>query len=117
MTNNNIFESIKHIDDNNHEYWYARELMNVLEYKKWDKFINVINSAKISCEQSNIKTGDHFLQVGKMVAIGSDAERPIDDYELSRYAYGIPGRERKAVCSNLSQNNKRPAIFYFQLCS
>ena len=30
-TNNSIFESIKHIDDNDNEYWEARELMIALE--------------------------------------------------------------------------------------
>lgn len=39
-----VFEEIKHIDDNDNEYWYARELQNALEYKKWQKFINVINN-------------------------------------------------------------------------
>lgn len=41
------FENIKHIDENEKEYWLARELMLALEYKRWDKFNNVINNAKI----------------------------------------------------------------------
>lgn len=44
--NKTVFEEIKHIDDNDNEYWYARELQNALEYKKWQKFINVIENAK-----------------------------------------------------------------------
>ena len=39
--NETIFESIKHIDEYGNEYWLARELQNVLEYKRWDKFCNV----------------------------------------------------------------------------
>ena len=34
----NIFESIKHIDQNGNEYWYARELSKVLEYRDWRNF-------------------------------------------------------------------------------
>ena len=81
-----IFESIKHIDEYGNEYWLARELMVVLEYKRWDKFNNVIDNAKIACEKSNNLIDDHFSQVGKMVEIGSGAKRKQADYELSRYA-------------------------------
>ena len=48
--NNNIFESIKHIDENSNEYWSARVLQKVLEYKRWDKFDNVIDNTKSTCE-------------------------------------------------------------------
>ncbi len=80
------FESIKHINEYGVEYWYARELMVALEYKRWDKFSNVIDSAKVACEKSNNLIDDHFSQVGKMVEIGSGARRKQVDYELSRYA-------------------------------
>ncbi len=80
------FENIKHIDENNNEFWYARELMVALEYKKWEKFNNVINNSKIACENSQNLVDDHFLQVGKMVSIGSGAKRKQIDYKLSRYA-------------------------------
>ena len=43
--NETIFENIKHIDEEGNEYWFARELQKVLEYKKWQKFINVIENA------------------------------------------------------------------------
>lgn len=80
------FEEIKHIDENGVEYWYARELQKVLDYKRWDKFLNVINNAKTACKQSNNIIMDHFSQVGKLVDIGSKASRSIKDYKLSRYA-------------------------------
>lgn len=54
------FKNIKHIDENTNEYWLARELMLALEYKRWDKFNNVINNAKIACEKSNYIIEDHF---------------------------------------------------------
>ena len=84
--NETVFEDIKHIDEYGNEYWLARELMKALEYKKWDKFCNVIENAKVACEKSNCTITDHFSQVGKMVNIGSKTSRSIIDYKLSRYA-------------------------------
>ena len=84
--NNNIFESIKHIDEYGNEYWYARELINILQYKKWQKFNNVIENAKMACEKSNNLVYDHFTQVGKMIELAKGAKREILDYKLSRYA-------------------------------
>ena len=81
-----IFENIKHIDENGVEYWEARELQQVLEYKEWRKFNNVINKAIIACLNSNNRVDDHFVHVDKMVKIGSGAMRIQDDYKLSRYA-------------------------------
>ena len=81
-----LFENIKHIDENGNDYWLARELQQVLEYKKWQKFVNVIENAKLACEQSKFIIDDHFTQVGRMVDIGSKTSRNIVDYKLSRYA-------------------------------
>ena len=81
-----LFEDIKHIDENNNEYWLARELQQVLEYTQWRRFENVINKAKLACENSNISIDDHFADVGKMVDIGSNTKRKTKDYRLSRYA-------------------------------
>ena len=84
--NNNTFESIKHIDENGTEFWYARELQQVLNYKEWRKFEGVIEKAKIACEHSNINVSDHFVGTDKMVQIGSGAIRNSKDYKLTRYA-------------------------------
>ena len=81
-----IFEKIKHIDDDGVEFWYARELQAVLHYTKWGNFKKVIEKAMTACENSGIPTSDHFAGVGKMVDIGSGANREVDDIELSRYA-------------------------------
>lgn len=83
---NETFESIKHIDETGAEYWYARELQKILEYNKWENFEKVIRKAKQSCENSNVSNLDHFLDVRKMVTIGSGAEKEIKDYKLTRYA-------------------------------
>ena len=86
ILNNSIFENIKHIDENDNEYWLARELQNVLEYKEWRKFNNVISDAIIACKSSGYEVEDHFSQVVKMVDIGLKTSRNITDYKLSRYA-------------------------------
>ncbi|MFA7571261.1 MAG: BRO family protein [Sulfurimonadaceae bacterium] len=65
------------------EYWYARDLQKVLGYNSWDKFQNVIQKAKISCENSGVEVEDHFRQVGKMVQIGSEALREIEVYQFN----------------------------------
>ena len=79
------FESIKHTDENGVEFWYARELMTMLEYSKWGNFVKVIDKAKQSCENSNISTFYHFADVGKMVKAGV-ADKEIKDLKLTRYA-------------------------------
>ena len=84
--NENLFESIKHINEYGQEYWEARELMPVLEYKQWRRFSEAIDKAKKACEASDNKVSDHFANVGKMVTLGSGAEREVDDFHLSRYA-------------------------------
>ncbi len=80
------FEHIKHIDENGVEYWYARELQLVLDYKEWRKFEGVVQRAMKSCKNSDINAFDHFVGAAKMVQIGSGAERKQKDYKLTRYA-------------------------------
>ena len=84
--NNQTFEEIKHIDENGIEFWYARDLQKVLDYKEWRKFDGVIEKAKKACENSNINNLDHFVEADKMVVIGSGAKRRQKDYKLTRYA-------------------------------
>ena len=83
---NETFEDIKHIDENGIEFWYARELQNVLDYKEWRKFENVINKAKQACENSNISTFEHFVDADKLSKRANNAEIEIKDYKLTRYA-------------------------------
>ena len=83
---NQTFEDIRHIDENGIEYWYARELMKILEYKQWRRFENVIDKAKQACENSDISTFEHFANVGKLSKRANNAEVEIKDYKLTRYA-------------------------------
>ena len=81
-----IFEDIRHVDENGNEYWLARELQFVFEYTQWRRFENVINKGKTACENSRVSVDDHFANVGKMVDIGLNTQRKVQDYKLSRYA-------------------------------
>lgn len=87
------------------ECWSARELSTLLGYAKWDKFSNVINKAKDACMNAGENSEDHFLHVGKMVTLGSNAQREVDDYMLTRYA-----------CYLIAQNGdpRKPEISFAQ---
>ena len=84
--NETIFESIKHVDDEGNEYWYARELQKVLEYTEWRKFVGVIKKAINSCKTSNYVASDHCVGADKMINLGKGGQREVPDYKLSRYA-------------------------------
>lgn len=80
------FEQIKRVDPDDNEFWSARDLMPVLEYSSWQKFSNVLLKAQIACENSGYDPSNHFIRAVKMVPIGSDAKREVEDIHLSRYA-------------------------------
>ena len=84
--NNKSFEDIKHIDENGVEFWYARELMPILQYSNWQNFEKIIDKAKISCENSGISVFEHFIDINKTIKMPKGAEKNILDYELTRYA-------------------------------
>ena len=82
----NKFEKIKKIDSNGSEYWSSRDLSKELDYSDYRKFLNVIEKAKIACQNSDEVIHNHFVHMDEMVQIGSGAERSIDTMFLSRYA-------------------------------
>ena len=81
----NIFESIKHIDQNGNEYWYARELSKVLEYRDWRNFQKVVDKAIISAKNSVSDNGNWVVEVNKPIKTGKGKEELIKDYKLLRY--------------------------------
>ncbi len=105
--NNKSFEDIKHIDENGIEFWYAREIIQVLQYTKWQNFEKIIDKAKISCKNSDISVFEHFTDVSKLSKRANNADVMIKDYKLSRYAcYLIAqnGDSRKksyCTCTNI----------------
>ena len=84
--NDIVFEKIKHLDKNGVEFWYARDLQAVLEYKKWKNFIKVINKAKEACLNSGLNIIDHFISINKNITLANNATREIEDIKLTRYA-------------------------------
>lgn len=80
------FEEIRHVDEDGNEFWLARDLQSILDYAKWDNFLNVINKAKISCQLAGYQVENHFPDIRKKVYLGYNVEREIEDIALSRYA-------------------------------
>ena len=68
------------------EFWNARELQSLLGYSEWRNFLQVIDKAKIACKNAGQPVEDHFVDVNKMVDLGSGSSREINDLALTRYA-------------------------------
>ena len=79
------FEDYDHTE-NAVEYWSARELQFLLGYTEWRNFLDVIEKATIACKASKHAASDHFVDVNKMVDLGSRSQREVSDIKLTRYA-------------------------------
>ena len=81
------FDAVIHqVKDTDVEFWFARELMPLLGYERWENFHKAIQRAMESCQTAGVKVSDHFREVTKMVQLGSGAKRNVKDYMLTRYA-------------------------------
>ena len=81
-----MFEDIKHIDEVGNEYWYAKELAKVLEYKDWRNFFKVLNKVKETCINSGFYENEQLVDLNKLSKRSNNAITNIQDYKLSRYA-------------------------------
>ncbi|MDP4262479.1 MAG: DNA damage-inducible protein D [Bacteroidota bacterium] len=87
------------------ECWSARELQNVFNYSEWRNFLKVIDKARIACKAAGEAVSDHFVDINKMVGLGSSAQRELEDIALTRYA-----------CYLIAQNGdpSKPAVAFAQ---
>ena len=96
-------DTLTNKDDNDVEFWHARELMKYMGYTKWENFTKVIQRAKSACENSGQPIDAHFRDTKRDVELGSGAIRSIDDVKLTRYACyltaqnGDPRKEEVAL--------------------
>ena len=102
----NTFENIKHIDESGNEYWYARELSKVLEYRDWRNFLKVLNKAKEACRNSGFNVDEQLVEVNKLSKRNNNAIANIQDYKLSRY-----------ICYLIVQNGDSSKEVYHRLAS
>ena len=79
------FENIKHIDEYENEYWFARDLQKGLEYKDWRNFKKVIDKAIMSANNSIHGNEDWVVEINKPIKTGKGKQEFIKDYKLSRY--------------------------------
>ena len=102
---NKTFEESAYIQ-NGVEYWMARDMQKLLDYTEWRNFLLVVDKAKIACMKSGQNISDHFVDVNKMVKLGSGSERQIEDIMLTRYACyliaqnGDPNKEQIAFAQS-----------------
>ena len=104
----NIFENIRHTDENSSEYWMARELATAIGYKDFRNFKGLIEKARILCAQNNAKVEDHFVETTEMVELGSGANRSVPSYRLTRYACLLI-----SMCANSKKSQALTALQYF----
>lgn len=102
----NNFESCAKKTEEGVEFWFARDLQQLLGYDKWDNFLKVISKAKIACENTGNNIFDHFADIGKTIPMPKGAQKEVLDLMLTRYACyliaqnGDPRKEEISFAQN-----------------
>ncbi len=104
------FESLKKHNRHGVEYWSARELQSCLGYSTWQRFTPAIKKAMESCRQSGNSPQNHFSSAAKMVEIGSQTDREIEDWHLSRFACYLIAQNGDSRKPEIAQAQKYFAI-------
>jgi DNA-damage-inducible protein D len=73
----------------------ARELKELLEYAEWRNFLNFVNKAKESCKTNGEDVSGHFVDINKMVKIGSGTEHTLDKKIVRKNL-----KKYSIICSN-----------------
>ena len=117
------FDLVIHSDEGAHiEFWYARELMPLLGYERWENFDKAVSRAMESCETSGIEVADHFREVTKMIETGKGARRPVKDYtpyavtrsDIDFYNFGDEQLDKMMLLDGIAchENTKRKLEVY-----
>lgn len=80
------FEDCANKSENEIEFWFARDIQQLLGYSEWRNFLNVVLKAKKACELSGAIVSDHFVDINKTIKMPKNAEKTVTDIMLTRYA-------------------------------
>jgi len=84
------------------ECWSARDLQNLFNYSEWRNFLKVIDKAKDASKNSGMNISDHFVDINKMVGLGSGSQREVEDMALTRYACYLVAQNGDATKSEIA---------------
>lgn len=88
------------------EFWFARDVQQLLGYTKWENFLKVIDKAKIACEKAEVKVEDNFANTVRAINMPNGGIKEVDDIFLTRYASyliaqnGDPAKDQIAFAMN-----------------
>lgn len=114
---NNTFENIKHIDEYGNEYWYARELSKVLEYKDWRNFLKVLNKAKDACKNSGFNIDEQLVEVNRLskrkkLRYREDILDNMNEDELVANLFRINQTKQKLLKDNVQGEKEAKDVHY-----
>src|SRR5690554_7516346 len=93
----NLFEQIRQTDENDNEYWSARDLSKALEYSEYRHFIPVIERAKEACLNSGQQITYHFEDILEMITTGKTAQRKVESVRSEEHTSELQSRPQ-LVC-------------------